>query len=264
MLVDDIKRRKTALGLSNKKMAELSGVPLGTVQKIFSGETKHPRYDTLIALEDVLDRTLQVGFREKAEAYYTGKVQGDYRQEDYFALPDEEGQRYELIDGVIYNMSSPSWVHQVTVGFIFAELISHRKKGKLPCLPITSPIDVYLDKDDKTIVQPDLVVVCDKSQLSEKGTVEGPPSLVVEVLSPSTRRKDQSIKQKKYMEAGVKEYWIVDTQKESVIVYNYAQEEESADIINVYSFNDKIPVAIWGGKLKIDFSELKKEIREIE
>lgn len=93
MTINEMKEKKKEKGYSYAKIAELSGVPLGTVQKIFSGETESPRYDTLTALEQVFNEQLEV--REPGGLYKVRK-NGEYTIDDYRALPDE--QRVELID----------------------------------------------------------------------------------------------------------------------------------------------------------------------
>ena len=109
MTVSEMRKRKKELGYTNEKVSELSGVPLGTVQKIFAGVTDSPRYDTLQALEKVFVKEWNM-LRESVTAYQV-KRQGEYTLEDYYALPDE--RRVELIDGVIYDMSSPTSTHQM-------------------------------------------------------------------------------------------------------------------------------------------------------
>ena len=110
MNIQEMKEKKKEKGYTNEQIAELSGVPLGTVQKIFGGTTTSPRYDTLKALEKIflpIERERYYASVVKdASAAYTVKRQGEYTVEDYYALPDE--QRAELIDGVLYDMAPRS------------------------------------------------------------------------------------------------------------------------------------------------------------
>lgn len=109
MTVEEMKQRKKELGYSNEKLSELSGVPLGTVQKVLAGVTRSPRYETLIALERILKKhTDRIG---EALPETSEKRQGDYTVEDYYLIPKE--RRVELIDGVIYDMASPTAIHQI-------------------------------------------------------------------------------------------------------------------------------------------------------
>ena len=118
MTVAEMRERKAQLGYTNEMIAELSGVPLSTVQKIFAGVTEKPRYETLRAIERVLSETPGGASRvcEEALSYMT-KKQGEYTVEDYFKIPDE--RRVELIDGVIYDMTAPFSVHQMIQGEIY-------------------------------------------------------------------------------------------------------------------------------------------------
>ena len=138
----------------------------------------------------------------EASAPYFVKKQGDYTLEDYYAIPDDI--RVELIDGVIYDMSAPTSVHQLLTGFLFTQFMNHVMKEKGSCLPIVSPIDVQLDCDDRTMLQPDVVIVCDRKKVVHR-CVYGAPDFVLEILSPSSRKKDSIIKLNKYMNAGVRE-----------------------------------------------------------
>ena len=133
-----MKERKRELGYTYEQIAELSGVPLGTVQKVFSGATASPRYDTLCALEQVFQKKETLFVKEVA-AVYGVKKQGEYTVEDYRALPED--QRMELIDGVLYDMAAPTGIHQVVGGEIYAVLRGYIRSRKGHCLPMYSPID---------------------------------------------------------------------------------------------------------------------------
>lgn len=140
----------------------------------------------------------------KAEQHFTYR---DYRQ-----WPDDE--RWELIAGVAYSMSSPSRAHQ-SVSMEIGRQLANFLRGN-PCQVWAAPLDVFFprvreqDEDDvDTVVQPDLVVVCDPERVCMRG-VWGAPDLVVEILSPSTSRKDLHEKYELYERSGVKEYWVVE------------------------------------------------------
>ena len=136
-----------------------------------------------------------------------------YTYEDWLALAD--GNRYELLNGKLYMMASPSDRHQEILMEIAGQLWSFLK-GK-PCRVYPSPFDVRLNKNEDTVFQPDIIVVCDKSKISGKGC-EGAPDIVIEILSPSTASYDCLIKYKEYQRSGVKEYWIVDPDNKKVFV----------------------------------------------
>ena len=251
MNIEEMKKRKSELGYSYELIAELSGVPLSTVQKIFSGVTQNPRYETLMALENVLaPGTSRVA--ESIAPYLTSR-QGEYTIEDYYKLPDD--CRAELIDGVIYYMTAPLTIHQYIIPQIWSILNEHIRRNKGGCVPMMAPTDVYIMCDGRTMVQPDIFVVCNRDKLTKK-RIEGAPDLVIEVLSPSTRRKDMTVKLNKYSEAGVREYWIVDIDNRKVIVYLL-----DGDMIpRVYTFADKVPVAIFDNECEVDFAEIDEQI----
>lgn len=251
MTIVEMKQRKEELGYTYQMISEKSGVPLSTVQKIFSGATDAPRYETLIALEKVLKKPSEV---QEPAGFYQAKRQGEYTLEDYYRIPEE--RRAELIDGIIYDMAAPTSAHQLILGLLYAMLLSYVREKKGECLPIISPIDVQLDCDDKTMVQPDLVIVCDRGKVINR-CVYGAPDFVAEVLSRSSSKRDSVIKLGKYLNAGVREYWLIDPVQKKVIVYNF----EGGRYPAIYGFDAKIPVSIWGGECVIDFEEVYEQIR---
>lgn len=251
MTIQQMLEKKEEKGYTYAQIADLSGVPLGTVQKIFSGETKKPRYDTLLALEKLFTEPDVV--RETA-SYKTDR-NGSYTLDDYYALPDD--QRVELIDGYFYEMSSPTFGHQSIGGEIHRQIANYIMEHGGSCRPFIAPVDVQLDCDDKTMVQPDVGIVCDTSKIKRFG-IYGAPDFVVEVISPSTKKKDYALKLSKYMEAGVREYWILDFALEKILVYFF----ESDIYPVIYGFDQLVPVNIYDGSLKIDFSNIAKWLRE--
>ena len=273
MDIEKLKKRKAELGYTNEDVARMSGLPLGTVQKIFGGATKVPRRETYRALAEVLDPEyisylLQIEkdnaayvreeamALEKYEAIKKRKKPGEYTLEDYYAIPDE--RRVELIDGVIYDMTAPSATHQIIAGEIFGQIRECVQINETQCIPLISPIDVQLDCDEKTMVQPDVIVVCD-TPIPEGKVVFGAPEFAVEVLSPSTRSKDQLVKLNKYLDAGVREVWIVDPEMKRVMVYYFERNEWP----EIYSFEDIVPVAISEGKCRIDFNEISDKLERL-
>ena len=122
--------------------------------------------------------------------------------QDYLSWTDDE--RWEVIDGHPYRMSAPTTEHQILCTDLCFLLMTHFR-GKT-CRVIASPLDVKLS--DYDVVQPDLVVICDRAQIT-KGHIEGPPTLAVEILSPSSVRHDKVRKARLYAAAGVQEYWIL-------------------------------------------------------
>ncbi|MBR2778960.1 MAG: Uma2 family endonuclease [Firmicutes bacterium] len=179
------------------------------------------------------------------------KKPGDYTVEDYYRIPDDV--RVELIDGRMYMKAAPSTRHQYIAAAVVAQMLSWQMDHDSSCLALVSPVDVQLDEDEKTVVQPDLVAVCDREKVRE-GIIFGAPDLVMEVLSPSSAGKDRFLKFNKYWRAGVKEYWIIDPFEETVTVYLFSAGKPPEE----YSFQEQIPVGLTGGGLSIDFSVISE------
>lgn len=248
MTIKEMQELRKQLGYSYEMVAKLSGVPLGTVQKVLLGVTKCPRYDTLTALEGVFRPKYESMVRETS-VYNASMVQDEFTVEDYLESTEEE--RVELIDGVIYDMAAPTDKHQIIGDEIQMRFREHIRKKNGKCVTVTSPIDVQLDCDNRTMVQPDVIIVCDRNKF-KKGRVFGAPDLVVEVLSDSTRKKDIFIKGHKYQNAGVREYWLVDPKKKRVHVYKFEEDEYPT----MYTFEHKVPVGIWNNECEVDFAEI--------
>lgn len=162
-----------------------------------------------------------------------------YTIDDIYALPD--GERAELIDGQIYYMAPPARKHQFIAGELFTIINNHIKSKGGSCEPYIAPFAVFLNKDDFNYVEPDISVICDKSKLTDKGCF-GAPDWIIEIVSPSSRPMDYYTKLFKYRTAGVKEYWIVDHERNLVTVYDF-QSNSAAN----YTFSDDIPVRIYHG-----------------
>ena len=191
--------------------------------------------------------------------------QGTYTVEDYLSLPDT--QRVELIDGVFFDMSAPSVPHQIISGEVYSRLREFvRTKGGL-CMVLVAPTDVQLDCDMRTMVQPDILIVCDRDKITRK-RVFGAPDFVMEILSSSTKLKDYILKLAKYRYAGVREYWMVDAKNTQVLKYTFqlpTEEQPEGDIaIEMYPFEKPVPVSIFGGECTISFAEIAEEYAFIE
>lgn len=154
---------------------------------------------------------------EMAEAYKLENQKISY--EDFLKLSEESENRYEYIDGEVYLLASPSYSHQSIIVEILSAMYQWFKGKK--CRALTSPFDVTLLKEDKNknVVQPDILVICDTENVNEKDRYMGVPTLVVEVLSESTRRKDMLKKLDLYLQSGVREYWVVSPFNREIYVY---------------------------------------------
>ena len=278
LTVDEIRILKEKNHYTNEQLSRLSGVPLGTVQKVMGNTTRSPRIDTIRALSAVFEKPAPAGsactydcledvpgfssLHDGAPAYHVRRIivpenihdyprQGFYTMDDYLALPDD--QRVELIDGVIYDMGAPTIPHQLIGGFIHSQFLQYVKQHGGKCMPFIAPTDVQLDRDNRTIVQPDVMIVCDRSKINRQ-RIFGAPDFVLEVLSPSTRNKDILIKSAKYHNAGVREYWIADPMHETVTTFDFRQNDI---IMKMYTFEDKVPVGIYDNDCIIDFKEIR-------
>lgn len=168
--------------------------------------------------------------------------------EQYEAL--SEGERAEVFEGVVYDMSSPSQIHQ-SLSMELSNIIYNYIKSKKGAYQVFSaPFDVKLSDKPLTIVQPDIMVICDKDKLDGK-RCNGAPDFIIEIVSPGNPADDYIRKLYYYKNAGVREYWIVDPGRKTITV-NYFE----GNIISVpYSFDSVIKVNIYEDLL-INFSEI--------
>lgn len=171
-----------------------------------------------------------------------------YTYKDYALWPDEE--RWELIEGVPYNMSAaPSRFHQEISGALFNSIYNYLKDKS--CKVYHAPFDVRLPKGQEseeailTVVQPDIAVICDQSKLDEKGC-KGAPDLVIEIVSPSTVSKDMKEKLAVYERHGVKEYWIIHPIDKLAIVYRL-QEDRQYVKPEIYSEDNALESKVLAG-----------------
>ena len=321
--IDEMREKRNKLALTYQDLSSVSGIPVPTLQKIFSGTTTSPRFSTVRKLEAVLfpesayqsDPPDPASFehlpgtggvrepyadydhvsesfgasasgnmvREPSVAYNAdpttwsneedqqpgtpyparpyiydpndwirrlGKPQGTFTVADVEKIPED--QRYELIDGVLIKLEAPTFEHQRLSFLIAMQIASFAEEEECDCVVLQAPFDVQLDRDLKTLVQPDVLVICSEENVNKKRGV-GAPDLCVEILSPSTRSKDQLLKRYKYEKAGVKEFWVVDPVYRCIIVYRFDQDEEE----KIYSFEDQVPIGLCDGRHAVDFSKFK-------
>ena len=176
---------------------------------------------------------------------------------DYCKWTDDE--RWELIDGVEYDMSpAPSRIHQKLSGELFVRIYDVLKDRQ--CEVYAAPFDVRLpdyaeasDEEIFTVVQPDIVVVCDASKLDERGCM-GAPDLVIEILSPYTAAKDMKIKRDLYEQHGVREYWLVHPTDKTFMIYCLRQDKQYAKA-EIYASQDIVESTVIEG-LKIELTDL--------
>lgn len=170
-----------------------------------------------------------------------------YTYADYLQWPDDT--RYELIDGEVFRLApTPLIEHQEVAGEVYCQL-RNQLDGK-PCRPYIAPVDVRLPRADEadaaidTVVQPDVLVVCDPAKIDRRG-VRGAPDWLLEVLSPSTAAHDQIAKRRTYERAGVREYWLVHPSDRTLTVY--ALDNGQYGRPDIYELKDETPIGVLPG-----------------
>lgn len=173
-----------------------------------------------------------------------------YTADDYYNLP--ENVRAELLDGyLIYNQAAPSRIHQTILSELHTSINNYIKSKNGLCRVYPAPFAVKLKEDSETIVEPDISVICDRSKLTDRGCT-GAPDWIIEITSPSNSRYDYITKLNLYADSGVREYWIIDPEKETIFVYYL----EKTDLkVESYTFEDTIKVNIYDDFM-IDFTKL--------
>ena len=189
--------------------------------------------------------------------------------EEFFAIYGDKDEYYELIDGIPYMMAAPNTGHQGLSSFLHIE-IGNFLKGK-KCMVFAAPYDVFLNESPKgadgkpiknkrtkgTVVQPDLMVICDRDKIKPDGC-HGAPDFVIEIESVSTKNNDKFLKSRKYFSSGVKEYWLIDPDEETVSVYKFSvtgKKSKKAEL-QTFTFEDKVKINIFED-FEIDFKELR-------
>lgn len=187
------------------------------------------------------------------------KAEKKYTYKEYLNWDDE--YRWELIKGVPYSMSpAPTSYHQAISGELSRQ-ISNYLRGK-SCKIFNAPFDVRIpndndvDEDIETVIQPDLTIVCDRSKIDKRG-YKGVPDMIVEILSPSTSKRDREEKYELYEEAGVKEYWIVSPYEKNVTVY--ILENNKYGKCKYYYDKEKAKISIFED-LEIDLEPVFEDI----
>lgn len=179
---------------------------------------------------------------EQAGGYDPGSKALSY--EDFLKLAEGSERRFEYIDGEVHALTSPSFDHQAVI-MELAQLLYRHFEGE-KCRPLTAPLDITLSVEkSKSVVQPDLVVICDTENIDKTRHYSGVPDLAVEVLSASTRMKDMVKKLNLYLCGGVKEYWIVNPFRREI--YTYLFEEDDVKDYRVYKGGEILKSAIFDG-----------------
>jgi Uma2 family endonuclease len=186
--------------------------------------------------------------------------QGEFSFKQYQSWPEQE--RWQLLDGQASATAPPSWSHQ-TVVFELGAQLRDALQGH-PCQACVAPVGVRLPKqneaDDqvRTVLEPDIMIVCDASKIDAAG-VRGAPDVVIEVLSPSTADFDQVDKRAAYEKAGVRELWFIDAAGGLITIFRHTQREGFAKPEYLRAEGKIAVAAIAGLSLDLDFMKALKE-----
>ena len=174
-----------------------------------------------------------------------------YTVKDYMSLPESDEKRYELIDGELCMVPSPTPTHQDILGNLFEGLrhfVRRRDLGRV----FVAPLDVVLSDTD--VLQPDLLFVSrSREGIITDRNIQGPPDLVVEILSPGTSSRDRNIKRTRYAKFGVREYWLVDPENRTVEVLRASEPE--FETVRVYPVGTTTTSTVLEG-LKLDVTRV--------
>ena len=284
LTITEMEMLRKELGLRYAMISEKTGIPVSTLQKVLSGKTQSPRQEVLSKLRDFFSSfgygTTSLGdigyagqrgnrasmmLRETPVPYYGTEALEEepvvyeewphekltdyvYTIDDFESYPEDF--RVELIDGELYNLATPLTIHQEIQMILSVAFFNYIRANNGSCKVFPAGFGVRLDKDNFTLVIPDITICCEQEMITEKG-FEGAPDLVVEILSPSNWKKDAILKYKKYVGAGVREYWIVDPRQRTVQIFR----KDNGTSCSFYIFDDQIPVGIWDDKLSICLAE---------
>lgn len=167
-----------------------------------------------------------------------------YTAKDYFKTP--EGYPVELIRGrFVPNANSPTIKHQFIVSELLYEFTSYIKRKKGNCRVLPGPVDVKFDTKPESVLVPDIIIVCDPKKIIKGKYCDGAPDLVIEVFSPTTKKKDEEDKLSIYEECGAREYWMIDTESETIRVLTRSDGSDVFDKDKTYRFSESIPVGIY-------------------
>ncbi len=252
----DLEKKTGVKQAEISKIERAEGNPsLETMQKLYAGFGTLVSFDTSVKIrKEVTDVEIPAAL---APYLPIRKKQGEYTIFDIEDLPEEV--RVELIDGVIYDMATPTLTHQFVISELHYEIRKFIENAKGKCIVLESPIGVWFEEDDKNFLEPDLLIACNPDIIKYKGIV-GAPDFVLEVLSPSTVSRDIKLKRELYLKKGVRELWLLDPIKKRLIVF-----EQNGDVLGeIHLLTETVEVKIYDGKLKIDLKPILDIIERYE
>lgn len=252
--IEELKRRKKEFGWTNQKLSEQSGIPVGTINKIFSGMTRYPRDRTMEALVHALGMDYY-SYAGNLSGASLVREYGVYQPEQtepritagaYAALPD--AIQAELLDGKIYYRQTPTLRHQELLVWIASELTDYMRERREEKRVFAAPCDVCLD--EYTVLQPDVFVAQNREMLRDGRYCKGVPEFVAEIVLAGKEEMDYEQKRHKYQSAGVKEYWVLDPVKMRVVIYAF--EKDTVPV--VHSFEETAESVLYPG-FKVSLKE---------
>ena len=256
MTIEEMKCRRKELGYSYRELSELSGVPLGTVQKVMGGATASPRYKTLCALEQALYRPANRihTYVCEDEVYNTGSgKKAGSKAKARTADPESgcfPGYRSEILFGSMYRQPPVSVLDRQLTGSLYELLSACLRNCESSYTVLLSPVLDLSDSRSRTVTLPDLCVTELKGG-SRVERITGTPLLVAEFVTAQTSAESIYLKTGRYAAAGVREYWQIDSAREQVEVYRFAQ----GNGFDRYTFRDVVPVPLPGCTDQIDFAQ---------
>ena len=194
-------------------------------------------------------KVVKIVHAEQGKVWAASEVRLEQDQENEWSNYDD----MFLQDGKLILMESPTITHQRIIAEIHWQISSQIREKKGPCEIFLSPLDVRMVKEENTILEPDLFIVCDSEKTTGK-RIEGTPDFVLEVLSPGTRRKDMVTKLGKYMDAGVREYWMIDPDKRVLLRYLAAEDW----IPEIHPLEGILGLGIYEGSITVDLNAIGK------
>lgn len=249
---------RRARGYSQAFMAEQLGIARSTYAGYESGKRSPDiemfskiSKELFVSADELLGRydygTPNLIKEAKADYF----IEPKYSVEDYFNLPDCAD--YELIEGELIKKNAPGYTHQIVVGEIFMSFRQWMKERCKKCEVIPAPFCVVLSERNGVVVQPDISVICNRDFIQD-GVCMGAPDLIVEVLSKSNKAYDTSEKLHIYHKYGVREYWIVDPEKEYIMVHFL----EDGELPIIMPFSEKVSSGVIKG-LTLNLGKLLAE-----
>ena len=259
MNIDKLKQLKKDAGYTNKMIADESGVPIGTVQKVFSGETSAPRYKTLKAIEAVLIpasgmELSQVGVI-KSNNRAAGVAGTAVRQnEDRVAgiAPARSVLMDMIAQEIIFQIRFALQERGANVYFPAPGTSVQLPGSAILSAGVELPSSIHkIEENDSAFIFPDVSMVLNRDKITAEGIV-GAPDLIVEVMDGETRSMQIAIRPELYRRAGVREYWMVDTDAKNITAYDFAGEA----LPSMFGFSGRVPVKIFGDDCQVNFAQL--------